>query len=382
MQSGFLSRHRRLLNAVVFLAILSVAAGLTAPVILKLQEASNRRECASNLRQIGIASHNYHNDWQKLPPGYYGALRLNGPTNVVLADATQRGPWAGALLVMRPYMQSDDEYPYVWSTEKSYPSTPPDPAHQKWNCGLNEERDAWWRAEQNLKPNTGQIKFKYLICPSDNAKESASVGTLYATHIANGSFQMFVGPSPVGRTNYTAIAGAAGDFDPEINKQFGNPPADFSQWIGCMYNRSTLTLGQITVQDGTSNTLLFGESLGGSVVNGRDTAWSWFGVGAMGTAYGLGRATVPAPIDPPPLGTDPPEGNDGAAWYRFSSRHPHVVQFCFADVSVRGLRYGTTTMPETSGKPPGNNSSDWAVLQQLAGRKDGFKNDTARLIED
>jgi hypothetical protein len=218
-------------------------------------------------------------------------------------------------------------------------------------------------------------------CPSDDITDrNPAARMLMATHIANGTYEMLDAPHRLGRTNYTGVAGAAGDFDPAINRNFGNPQADFGQWIGALYNRSRVTLEQIKGEDGASNTLLFGESIGGSVVNGHDVAWSWFGVGAMGTAYGLGRADVPASIDPPPLGTVPPSGQDGAAWYRFSSRHPHVVQFCLADCSTIALRYGNTTMPDLSGDPPGNNGSDWALLQQLAGRKDGFKNDISTLI--
>ena len=119
--------------------------------------------------------------------------------------------------------------------------------------------------------------------------------------------------------------------------------------------------------------------LGFSVVGRRDRAWSWFGVGAMGTAYGLGKANVPSTVQPPVLGNAPPAQQDGASWYRFSSQHPRMVNFAFGDGSVRSLRAGNTTTPDLSGNPKGNNGSDWAVLQQLAGRSDGFIHDTSAI---
>jgi hypothetical protein len=369
------------------LAILLVAGALVAAFVLRSREIANKTLCASNLRQLCIAAHNYHNDFSKLPVGYYGPFRGNGnSTNVVIGDSLDRGPWVGCLGPLTPYLgYSRGEFYYTaWKSERVWPpptaENPQNGPSQKWSCGLQEERKAWWSLPQNI--DAGTMRFKDFLCPSDHVDEPTSAGVLFTVHVANGSFQMLRGSGSLGRTSYAGVAGTVGDFDLGVNRDFGNPQADFGPWIGSLYNRSTLTLGQINVQDGTSNTLLFGESLGGSVVNGRDLAWSWFGVGAMGTAYGLGRANVPAPIDPPPLGSVPPSGQDGAAWYRFSSRHPHVVQFCLADCSTIALRYGKTTIPDLSGDPPGNNSSDWALLQQLAGRKDGFKNDIANLLEE
>src|SRR4051812_11919375 len=102
-----------------------------------------------------------------------------------------------------------------------------------------------------------------------------------------------------------------------------------------MCNRSQLTLGQLTVQGGTSNTLMFGEGLGGNGVDARVHVWTWFGVGTMGTGYGLGRSNLPNVSDAPPaLGAIPSANQMGAHWYRFSSRHSAGVQFCFGDASV------------------------------------------------
>ena len=116
-----------------------------------------------------------------------------------------------------------------------------------------------------------------------------------------------------------------------------------------MMNRSNITLGQIAVKDGTSNTLMFGEALGGTGIGERNYALTWMGCGAMPTAWGLGRSNLKV-LD------------GGADWFRFSSRHAAVSQFCFADGSVRGLRYGQTTTLF---------SPDWQILAQLSGVNDG-----------
>jgi prepilin-type processing-associated H-X9-DG protein len=60
----------------------------------------------------------------------------------------------------------------------------------------------------------------------------------------------------------------------------------------------------------------------------------------------------------------------------FSSRHPTVVQFCFADGSVRGVQRGNTFLNSPTATP----SSDWYVLQQLAGMHDGGTLDTSVLL--
>jgi prepilin-type N-terminal cleavage/methylation domain-containing protein/prepilin-type processing-associated H-X9-DG protein len=363
-----------LIELLVVIAIIAILMALLLPAIQKVREAANKMICASNLKQLGIAAHNYHGDYDRLPPGYYGPMRENGSTNVGPDTDPQRGPWVGCLVPLLPYIEQDNLYKQLWKTPINYPSPVPEPTGPPIILNLRQERFGWWTALGNVQPNTGQVRIKLFKCPSDTVDEPTTEGTVLATHVANG---YIIGLHPedigdpsyanaLGRTNYTGVAGAAGNSD---NPNF------YSKWEGVMCNRSNLTLGQLTVQDGTSNTLMFGEGLGGNGIGARVHAWSWFGVGTMGTGYGLGRGNIPCDDVPPPLGVQPPAGQNGAHWYRFSSRHAAGVNFCFADGSVRMVRFGNTTTPTLG------TSSDWAILQQLAGRRDGLNNDPSGILE-
>jgi competence protein ComGC len=364
-----------LVELLVVIAIIVLLMALLLPAIQKVREAANKMLCGSNLRQIGIAAHNYHNDFNRLPPGYYGPLRANGGTAISPEDNPERGPWVGSLVPLLPYLEQDNVHRQLCKTLLNPPSSPPELPGPPILLKMNEERFAYWTDTGNLQPGTGQVQFKIFKCPSDSVDEATVEGVVLTTHIANGMI-LAVHPEDIGdpefrdllgRTNYTGVAGAAGDAD---------SPNYYSTWEGILCNRSKNTLGQLAVQDGTSNTLMFGEGLGGPGVGPRLHSWSWFGVGTMGTGYGLGRANVLNTIDnQPAIGTTPTPDWYGAHWYRFSSRHAAGVQFCFGDGSVRTLRFGDTIFPTL------DLTSDWALLQQLGGRKDGYNFDAASLLE-
>jgi prepilin-type N-terminal cleavage/methylation domain-containing protein/prepilin-type processing-associated H-X9-DG protein len=235
-----------LVELLVVIAIIGVLVALLLPAVQAAREAARRSSCSNNLKQIGIALHNYADVYKVFPPALIGSGRWNTtePQHRV-ANTT------GWMLLAPFYEQSALAQQYNFNV----PSSISNPYGKAYAGGIN--------TSDTNKLLYGQ-RMSMLTCPSDVVPPEVYVGT--GTDATPNTPTAFYESNGVARSNYLFSTGQFTDYDAPYDRQMSRnvgggtnqPPGPVFNDMGAFGNDGAATFAMI--QDGTSNSIAVGES--------------------------------------------------------------------------------------------------------------------------
>jgi prepilin-type N-terminal cleavage/methylation domain-containing protein/prepilin-type processing-associated H-X9-DG protein len=267
-----------LIELLVSIAIIATLIGLLLPAVQKVREAAARAKCANNLKQIGVALHNFEGVNRLFPPAYYTRDPYSDGSayGITWGDEHRNGPpgWGWGVFLL-PFLEQNNLYRQI---------------------NLNEP--CW----SPVNAAAVRTKVPVFLCPSatggsDGFEVQRSAGDArhgQPIYLSNGEKAFFA------HSHYVTNAGIhqpwgretayCYDYDtPEPIAANGNKPARID---GPFYRNSKTTVAR--VPDGLSNTIFIGEH--SSVLSNK----TWVGV-------------IPGAVTPPRLDLRPwPSENNGA----------------------------------------------------------------------
>lgn len=316
-----------LVELLVVIAIIGILVGLLLPAVQAAREAARRMSCSNNLKQIGLALHNYHDTNNKFPAGQYYCRRDITCTG---ARSTWLQGWSWTASIL-PYIEQGN-------------------VGKALNYGLN--------LYDPINLPIIRTPVPIFHCPSDATRKELIPPSGVATDTRL-----------IATSNYCGNGGSFSnsfnsDIDTSVNPRNAN-------WLNGVLRRDS-SHGFRDITDGTSNTILVGE------VTHYNFTWDPSMYGMWDPPSGTACCTLSMVrhgnqrLNPPPTATQliKREG--------FHSLHTGGAQFTYCDGSVHFVSQSVDFTNRQFASFPNdpfdaaNNGAGYGVYQRLFSRNDGM----------
>ncbi len=323
-----------LVELLVVIAIIGVLVALLLPAVQAAREAARRMSCGNNLKQHGIALHNYHDTYKTFPPALLNSGRYTNGGN------GNHNQWAfgegvrnhSGWIFLLPFLENSPLYERLdlnWATSTSNPRA----------GGISPVSTVWTNLNRHL---LAKSRMDILECPSHASAGELNSWRETGTH--------FYSRYKARRTSYLFSTGAFTDY----NRNWSYYHDAGTTNIGVFGNNSNCKIAAIT--DGTSHTLAIGEKAGGGSTTRSSHYGPWGLIGLHTGVHGRIYSGSGGWLSQPPTG--PNHFNNHPSWriwekdwcvnciwrndpqkrsyaWVFSSQHPGGAQFVMADGAVR-----------------------------------------------
>jgi prepilin-type N-terminal cleavage/methylation domain-containing protein/prepilin-type processing-associated H-X9-DG protein len=303
-----------LIELLVVIAIIAVLIALLLPAVQSAREAARRAQCTNNLKQMGIAMHNYHDQQGTLPYGLKGCC------------------WGTWLVAVLPYIEQQ-------------------PLFNAWNASGNDRNDQAvgsifrYGGAANLTVTKSRVNAFY--CPTDPNNLNLVSGSGWP--VTSQNYVVNFGNMIVDQTPYYLWNGIKLPFLGAPFTDMGSPDVDISGYTGPNISGTVNFAG---IPDGLSATMMTSEILVGQGFDLR--GFSWWGGAPMFTGlyppnssqpdvtYGLSYCNLTG--QNPPCAATTYQVSSGGTFTGLGlfndarSKHPGGVNVGMCDGSVRFIK--------------------------------------------